>query len=38
VNADERGVPRPAGPKPDIGAYERASCGGTLVDRVGTAG
>jgi len=38
VKVDERGVPRPAGPKPDIGAYERASCHGVLVNRVGTAG
>jgi CSLREA domain-containing protein len=35
---DQRGVPRPFGAKPDIGAYERASCGGVLVNIVGTAG
>jgi len=38
VKLDQRGVPRPAGPLPDIGAYERASCHGVLVNRVGTAG
>lgn len=35
---DQRGVPRPFGAAPDIGAYERASCGGVLVNIVGTAG
>jgi CSLREA domain-containing protein len=32
---DQRGVPRRA---PDIGAYEFARCGGTVVNRVGTSG
>jgi hypothetical protein len=35
---DQRGVPRPQGPRCDIGAYERATCKGTLVNLVGTAG
>ena len=35
---DQRGVPRPFGAAPDIGAYERASCGGVLVNIVGTSG
>jgi CSLREA domain-containing protein len=38
VITDQRGVPRPAGPKPDIGAYERAVCHGILVNIVGTLG
>jgi len=33
---DQRGAPRPSGPKPDIGAYERAFCHGVLVNIVGT--
>lgn len=33
---DQRGVPRPQGRRPDIGAYERASCGGRLVNTVGS--
>ena len=33
--ADQRGVPRHA---PDIGAYEFATCGGRVVNRVGTSG
>jgi CSLREA domain-containing protein len=33
--ADQRGVPRRT---PDIGAYEFARCGGSVVDRVGTSG
>jgi CSLREA domain-containing protein len=32
---DQRGVPRSA---PDIGAYEFATCGGKVVNRVGTSG
>lgn len=35
---DQRGVPRPFGSAPDIGAYERATCGGVLVNIVGTPG
>jgi CSLREA domain-containing protein len=35
TSADQRGVPRKA---PDIGAYERARCGGKVVNRVGTSG
>ena len=34
--ADARGVPRPAGRRCDIGAYERATCLGVAIDRVGT--
>jgi CSLREA domain-containing protein len=33
---DQRGVPRPAGPRFDTGAYERATCSGLLVNVVGT--
>ena len=36
VTIDQRGVPRPSGAAPDIGAYERALCRGVLVNRVGT--
>ena len=36
MSTDQRGAPRPSGPKPDIGAYERASCHGVLVNLVGT--
>lgn len=35
---DQRGVPRPQGPACDVGAYERASCRGGVVNRVGTPG
>jgi len=35
---DQRGVPRPQGPKCDIGAYELARCLGGTVNRVGTSG
>lgn len=35
---DQRGVPRPQGPAPDLGAYERAFCQGLLVNEVGTEG
>lgn len=38
TSTDQRGVPRPFGAAPDIGAYERASCGGVLVNIVGTSG
>lgn len=38
VRADQRGVLRPVGAAPDIGAYERILCRGVLVNRVGTAG
>jgi CSLREA domain-containing protein len=35
---DQRGVPRPVGPAPDTGAYERVLCSGLLVNVVGTEG
>jgi hypothetical protein len=35
---DQRGVPRSLGGRCDKGAYERVSCHGKLVNRVGTAG
>ncbi len=34
---DQRGVPRPQGSGCDLGAYERATCRGGVVNRVGTA-
>ena len=34
---DQRGVPRPYGPAPDIGAYERFLCFGYAINVVGTA-
>lgn len=36
IGSDQRGVSRPQGSRCDVGAYERASCGGALVNRVGT--
>jgi Ca2+-binding RTX toxin-like protein len=33
---DQRGVPRPQKGRCDVGAYERATCKGVLVNRVGT--
>ena len=36
--SDARGVPRTAGGRCDIGAYELVSCHGTVVNRVGTLG
>lgn len=38
VVSDQRGVPRPFGVAPDIGAYERSFCRDVLVNRVGTPG
>jgi CSLREA domain-containing protein len=38
ITSDQRGVPRPFGAAPDIGAYERSFCGDVLVNVVGTAG
>jgi Ca2+-binding RTX toxin-like protein len=35
---DQRGVPRTLGGRCDVGAYERVSCQGKLVNRVGTNG
>jgi hypothetical protein len=35
---DQRGVPRSLGGRCDVGAYERVSCHGKLVNLVGTAG
>jgi Ca2+-binding RTX toxin-like protein len=35
---DARGVPRPAGSRCDVGAYERVTCMGVTVDHVGTPG
>jgi CSLREA domain-containing protein len=35
---DQRGVPRPQGSACEIGAYERATCRGAVVNRVGTPG
>ena len=35
---DQRGVPRSLGGRCDVGAYERVSCHGKVVNRVGTAG
>src|SRR5215218_1354843 len=37
-STDQRGVPRSLGGRCDKGAYERVSCHGKLVNRVGTAG
>jgi CSLREA domain-containing protein len=37
-STDQRGVPRSLGGRCDKGAYERVSCHGTLVNRVGTGG
>ncbi|HYN35394.1 MAG TPA: choice-of-anchor Q domain-containing protein [Actinomycetota bacterium] len=36
LGRDQRGVPRPQGGRPDIGAYELAFCSGTVVNVVGT--
>lgn len=36
VTSDQRGVPRPYGSAPDIGAYERSFCRDVLINRVGT--
>ena len=36
IEFDQRGVPRPQNGRCDVGAYERASCSGALVNRVGT--
>ena len=37
ITEDQRGVPRPQKGRCDVGAYERATCKGALVNRVGTA-
>jgi CSLREA domain-containing protein len=37
-STDQRGVPRSLGGRCDKGAYERVSCHGKLVNRVGTSG
>jgi Ca2+-binding RTX toxin-like protein len=36
ITEDQRGVPRPQKGRCDVGAYERATCKGVLVNRVGT--
>lgn len=36
IEVDQRGVPRPQEGRCDVGAYEYASCAGTLANRIGT--